>query len=338
MVSFGGGAMRYTASGMKSDQNDDTRALRREMALCAGRVPRFAARLAADAAGRHGKKRRGTLLLMLGRLFSAPRREAAVCAAAVETVHLATLIHDDILDGATLRRGHPALHRAHGAVPALLYGDVLFTRGFASVSALGRAALTDLLLETASSLCLGEILESRQRGRFPWSGRDYFRIASLKTAPLFAFCCVAPGILADFGEDRLARLRRLGRCLGLACQIADDCLDYLPPGAPREKDALLDLRNGVPNYPLLYAARDPRVRAAVRALCASPPTPARLERLGGLVRRSGAIRHAAGKAARYLREAGDELRVIGGWGGDGAARMIGESLKEQERALELLDP
>ncbi len=318
------------------------RILRKAMAICLEPPIRFAPGLARDASRRQGKRRRGAVMLMLGRLFSAPSREVAVCAAAVETVHLATLIHDDIMDGAALRRGRFALHRAHGVAPALLYGDILFIRGFAAVHALGRAEVTDLMIRTAASLCLGELLEARQRGAFPWGTREYFRIAGLKTAPLYGFCCEAPGILAGFPAGRLARLRRLGRALGLSCQIADDCLDYISPGAPRDKDALLDLRNGVPNYPLLLAARDPRVAAAVRAFRAAPPGsagPARLgelARLGDLVRRSGAVRRAAEKAARYLRAAMAEMRVIGAWGGEGAAGDMARFLEEQERGLERL--
>ena len=139
------------------------RILRKAMAICLEPPIRFAPGLARDASRRQGKRRRGAVMLMLGRLFSAPSREVAVCAAAVETVHLATLIHDDIMDGAALRRGRFALHRAHGVAPALLYGDILFIRGFAAVHALGRAEVTDLMIRTAASLCLGELLEARQR-------------------------------------------------------------------------------------------------------------------------------------------------------------------------------
>ncbi|MCX6358000.1 MAG: polyprenyl synthetase family protein, partial [Candidatus Aureabacteria bacterium] len=131
-----------------------------------------------------GKFRRGTLALIVGGIAGAPGDATAVVAAAAEAVHLATLIHDDILDGAARRRARPSLHRVFGTGPALLYGDLLFVRAVAAVHALGNTALTACLLHAVQALCRGEMLESRAKGGFPWSEAAYLRIARLKTASL----------------------------------------------------------------------------------------------------------------------------------------------------------
>ena len=256
----------------------------------------FRRRVPADG----GQRRRGELILLLGRLFGAPRKQLIRAAAAVEIIHLATLIHDDVVDGAELRRELPTLNRLRGAAPALLYGDLLFSRGIAAVNRLRSAELTDLLLATVSGICAGEILETRERGSFSWEEETYLEIIRLKTASLFEYCCQAPALLAGFPPARVRTLKRIGRNLGLAYQIADDCLDFAPGPARPGKNPLADLRNGVPNLPLLYAARDRRIAGELKRL---EPTPARLRRISKLVRDGGYVEAARRKGEEYGEKA-----------------------------------
>ena len=268
-----------------------------------------------------GKRRRGELILRLGRLFGAPRKRVTAAAAAVEIIHLATLIHDDVVDGAELRRNRPALNHLQGTAPALLYGDLLFSRGIAVVNRLRSAELTDLLLTTVSEICAGEILETRGRGTFAWEEETYLEIIGLKTASLFEYCSRAPAILAGFPPPRLRVLKRFGRNLGLAFQIFDDCLDFSSGPARPGKNPLADLRNGVPNLPLLYAARDP---AIAKELNRSGRSPDRLKRIADLIRTGGFVQAARQRGEEYEKKARQAAATVLKWplAGD-AAELTG---------------
>ncbi len=257
-----------------------------------------------------GKRRRGELILILGRLFAVPEARAAAAAAAVEVIHLASLIHDDVVDGAVRRRSRPTLESLQGTGPALLYGDLLFSRGIALVNRLRVPELTDLLLQTVSEVCAGEILETRERGSFSWPEETYLKIIGLKTASLFDYCARAPGLLAGFSLRRLNVLGSFGRNLGLAYQIVDDCLDFSPGPDRPDKMPLADLRNGVPNLPLLYAARDLRTG---RELGGSDFSPPRLERLAALIREGGFVDAAREKGREFERQARREAEEIRNW-------------------------
>jgi len=266
----------------------------------------FRRRVPADG----GKRRRGELILLLGRLFGAPQGRLVPAAAAVEVVHLATLVHDDVVDGAERRRDRPTLDRVQGTAPALLYGDLLFARGIAAVNRLRNPELTDLLLATVSEICAGEILETRERGSFAWEEATYLEIIRLKTASLFEYCCLAPAILAGLPQKRRQVLRRLGRNLGLAYQIADDCLDFAAVPSRPGKDPLADLRNGVPNLPLLYAARDRQIGRELRRI---PLTAARMKTIARLVREGGHLAAARKRGEGYEEKARRAARAVLQW-------------------------
>jgi len=276
-----------------------------------------------------GKQQRSRLLLILGHLCGVSRRPLITAAAAVEAVHLATLIHDDILDGATRRRSKDTLHLSHGISSALLYGDLVFTRGVSAVNSLGNKQLTDLLLSTVRALCMGEILEAREAGRFPWNERIYRRIAGLKTAALFQFACEAPGILAGYGRGRLAMLSRFGMSLGFSYQIADDCSDCAPLSRNPGKDRLLDLKNRVPTFPLILAARGREGRLLVRRNLSAGGGRASMERLGAILRARGFVREAAARAMIYLARAKTDADTIQRWGSTDTATLLHEYLNAQ---------
>jgi len=283
----------------------------------------FSRRVPADG----GKRRRGELILRLGRLFGVPRKRVTAAAAAVEIIHLATLVHDDVVDGAELRRNRPTLNRLQGTAPALLYGDLLFSRGIAVVNRLRSAELTDLLLATVSEICAGEILETRERGTFDWEEATYLEIIQLKTASLFEYCSRAPAILAGLSPPRVRVLKRFGRNLGLAFQIFDDCLDFSPGPARPGKNPLADLRNGIPNLPLLYAARDPGI---AKELNGSDRSPARLKRIADLIRTGGYVEAARRRGEGFEKKARRAAAEIRGWPLAGPVSLLDDYLRVPE--------
>jgi geranylgeranyl pyrophosphate synthase len=188
--------------------------------------------------------------------------------AAVELVHMATLVHDDMLDSADLRRGRPTAWAVYGQDAAKAAGDYLFARAFAELAGTRDATAVALLADAALALARGEALQRRQAFQPDTGVDDYLLRCSLKTGKLFESACLLAGGGAELGEFGLA--------LGIAFQIADDILDCTGDFGSTGKAPGVDLRDGTPTLPLILAAReDPLIW---RALAGEPVDDA-LERI-----------------------------------------------------------
>jgi geranylgeranyl pyrophosphate synthase len=222
--------------------------------------------LAADAGATlaaGGKRLRPMLVL----LSAGPRGgEAAIRGAtAVELVHMATLVHDDVLDAAPLRRGHPTVVARSGRNRALAVGDLLFSRAFAELGRNGSRQQVELLSTASVALALGELAQRRDAFDGSISAGQYLERCELKTGRLFECACVigrldgseppAPG-----GADPLAGLRAFGLEIGLAFQLLDDVLDVTGPPERTGKARGTDLLDGTVTLPLILAReRDQRL-------------------------------------------------------------------------------
>jgi geranylgeranyl pyrophosphate synthase len=214
--------------------------------------------------------------------------EAAVAGgAAVELVHMATLVHDDLLDGADLRRGRPTAWAEHGDCAAKAAGDYLFARAFAELAATGDAKAVAVLADAALALARGEALQRRQAHRPDTTVEEYLARCSLKTGKLFEAACLLGGGRPELGAFGLA--------LGVAFQIADDILDCTGDFDTTGKAPGVDLRDGTPTLPLILAARqDPDVWHAL----AGADVPDALERVASTDALETARRYALEHAAR----------------------------------------
>ncbi len=231
-----------------------------------------------------GGKRLRPLLVYL----SAPRgaEPPVVAGVAVELVHLATLMHDDLIDGAKLRRGRASAWSAHGPAAARAAGDYLFARAFAELSATGDAAALAVLANATLCLARGEAMQRRQRFDPDTSVDAYLERCTLKTGKLFEAACRLAGAPGAFGL-----------ALGVAFQITDDILDCSGVTIETGKIAGTDLREGTPTLPLLLAAqRDEAVRAA---LAGGPHLEGALLRVAS----TGALEESREVALAYARSA-----------------------------------
>jgi geranylgeranyl pyrophosphate synthase len=231
-----------------------------------------------------GGKRLRPLLVYL----SSPRDgDASVIAGvAVELVHLATLMHDDLIDGAKLRRGQASAWSAHGPGAARAAGDYLFARAFAELSETNDAAAVAVLANATLCLARGEAMQRRQRFDPGTSVDAYLERCALKTAKLFEAACRLAGGPGAFGL-----------ALGVAFQITDDILDCSGVTIETGKIAGTDLREGTPTLPLLLAAqRDEAVRAA---LAGGPQLDGALLRVAS----TGALEESREVALAYARSA-----------------------------------
>jgi geranylgeranyl pyrophosphate synthase len=217
--------------------------------------PGIVAEASAGLVAAGGKRLRPVLVFL-----STPprwRADARTVAAgvAVELVHVATLVHDDVLDGARTRRGEATVWARHGDAVARAVGDYLFARAFAELAATRDAEAVSVLARATLSLARGEALQRGHAFRPETSVDEYLVRCALKTGKLFEAACL-------LGSGR--RLAPFGRALGIAFQIADDILDCTGDADETGKDPGVDLRDGTPTLPLILAARrDERVRRAL---------------------------------------------------------------------------
>ena len=252
------------------------------------RHPGVVADVGADALAAGGKRLR-PLLAFLSAPDGAPPPVAA--GVAVELVHMATLVHDDLIDGATVRRGRAAAWAAHGADAAIATGDYLFAQAFAELCTDGDLAATAVLADASLALARGEALQRRQRNDPDTTVESYLERCALKTGRLFEAACLlgSAGTLRGFGES-----------LGVAFQIADDILDCAGDSLETGKVAGTDLREGTPTLPLLLAAQTDEV---VRAAIAGGPTTGVLVRVAA----TGALERSRQVALDYARTARESL-------------------------------
>jgi octaprenyl-diphosphate synthase len=264
----------------------------------------FIGQLLAHISRYRGKQIRPALLLLAGR-FSGPdvTDDHVKIAAVIELIHTATLVHDDILDDAALRRNVETLHRRWGERAGVLLGDYIYSRAFAlSTEVVGMASI---LSATAHTICEGELLQIGTRFR-PDIGEDlYFEIIRKKTAILYAVAAYLGGVLSGASGPDAIRLHEYGMDLGMAFQIIDDCLDYAGNEAVVGKSLGTDLHQGKMTLPLLYLLGGIGREEGAQLLesLRRPMTRATEERIASGVREQGALEEARARARAFIDSA-----------------------------------
>jgi geranylgeranyl pyrophosphate synthase len=246
--------------------------------------------VSAETLAAGGKRLRPLLVFLSTAPVDRESPRAVAGGTAVELVHMATLVHDDLLDGADLRRGRPTVWSEHGEAVARAAGDYLFARAFAQLAATGDADAVGILSEATLALARGEALQRRQAFRPETTVDEYLARCSLKTGKLFEAACLLGG-----GSNG-SSLGGFGLALGVAFQIADDILDCCGDFDTTGKVQGVDLRDGTPTLPLILAAR---VDDAVARALAGEDIPGALERVAA----TGALDEAREYALRYAAEA-----------------------------------
>lgn len=193
-----------------------------------------------------GKRLRPALVLLSAKTGKANPDKAVDLAASIELIHTATLIHDDIIDNAQVRRGHPSLNVKFGKDTAILFGDYLYSKAFEIISALNIPKITNVLLRTTNAICQGEMQQLRRVFQ-PVGEKEYLEIISDKTASLFSACCETGGTITGAKKKQIQALKEYGHNLGMLFQITDDCLDVVG-----------DEREGKMTLPLIYLRQFPR--------------------------------------------------------------------------------
>jgi octaprenyl-diphosphate synthase len=258
--------------------------------------------MVAHAAAYAGKKLRPALALLIGRGFGGDDRLVRL-GACIELVHLATLVHDDVIDGADRRRKMETVNAKWSNYDAVLLGDVVFSRAINLLARLGDVRCLDVLTRATSTLCEGEILQNAHRNDAALGEDLYYRIIADKTAVLYAAACELSAHLAGADERAASGLRAYGLELGLAFQIIDDCLDLVGDESVVGKSLGTDLRNGKMTLPvliLLSKIRGEERDRAVEAVLRGARTEDERAWMGALLARHGAIEAAYARAEAHV--------------------------------------
>ena len=263
--------------------------LEQRLELAVARYPGLVAAVGRNAVAAGGKRLRPLLVYL-----TAPERELALRAGvAVELAHVATLVHDDLIDGAELRRGRSSAWHEHGARAARAGGDYLFARAFGELAESGDLEGVDILARACLAIARGEAMQQRQAHDPETPVDAYLERIALKTGKLFEAACLL--------GSRDARLGAFGHALGVAFQIADDILDCVGDTIETGKIPGADLREGVPTLPLILAAREDEM---VRRALAGGPTQGALVRVAA----TSALEQSRNVALDYARKARGFLR------------------------------
>lgn len=212
-------------------------------------IPELAGHLIAGG----GKRMRPMLTLACARLLDYPGDRHHKLAAAVEFIHTATLLHDDVVDGSDMRRGKTAANLIFGNPAAVLVGDFLFSRSFELMVEDGSLKVLKILSHASAVIAEGEVNQLTAQRQISTSEEKYLEIIGSKTAALFAAACRIAAVVAESGEAQEMALDAYGRNLGIAFQLVDDAIDYVSDGATMGKDSGDDFRDGKVTLPVILA-------------------------------------------------------------------------------------
>jgi octaprenyl-diphosphate synthase len=260
-----------------------------------------------------GKRIRPLLLLLSARLCGYAGRDHHQLGSLVEFIHTATLLHDDVVDDADIRRGRRTARKVWGNQISILVGDYLYSKAMALVVEFESQGINEVLAEACTKMAEGEVLQLYYNGNPDMPEIDYIKIVEHKTAGLIAAACRMGAILADASDVQQDALYRFGQYIGIAFQVADDTLDYTANGESLGKTLGQDLRQGKATLPLLHLLHhcpehDRQMikdRMETRTLDEKD-----LHRLIHLMEDYGSIAYAMNRAQSYIAAAKRELNVF----------------------------
>jgi octaprenyl-diphosphate synthase len=251
-----------------------------------------------------GKMLRPILLLLAGKACGEMGDAHVVLATVVEMVHMATLVHDDVLDEAELRRKGATINHLRGNEAAVLLGDYLISHSFHLCSSLDSQFASRLIGRTTNEVCAGELLQIHNRNNVDLDEDTYLRIITHKTASLCATCCVLGAKYAGADEQTIEQMQQYGLCVGTAFQIQDDILDIVGEESTVGKTLGIDMQKGKLTLPMIHFMKSaPREhRDLLRSLLQGRDAD-KLERIRNLILPSRSVEYARDRARKLVERA-----------------------------------
>ena len=258
-----------------------------------------------------GKRIRPAVVILASKFHDHDVSRVLPLAAAVEMLHTATLVHDDLLDGSLLRRGNATLNAKLSAGAVILVGDYLFARAADLAAATESVPVVSIFSKTLMTICRGEITHAFDEDGWLRTKEGYYHSTYSKTASLFAASAESGALLSGAGSATVRSLRDYGCNLGMAFQIVDDILDFVGDEAEMGKPIGSDLRQGTVTLPLLLYFEEHPKHDLLRAVFEEPEgREERIQSLVDMVRDSPAIESAREEARRFTMEAKEALRDL----------------------------
>jgi octaprenyl-diphosphate synthase len=286
----------------------------------------------AYAIGGGGKRLRPLVALLCGGATGSLVSGHLDLAVIVELIHLATLVHDDIMDDAERRRSQPTVNARWGNSLSVLLGDVLFAHALNLSTDFDNTNISRTIARTATEVCSGEMIQTQRRFDLQLSRKEYFGIIGMKTGSLFACAAELGAVISGAPEQVVKRLRNYGRKIGTAYQIYDDCLDIAGTESETGKTLGTDLRKGKLTLPVLTLLES--ASAFDRERCCALVLEGKLEEVTALLQNSpanGALGAAIEVAAELIRDAQSELAPLA------ANRCVDSLFGLGEALLEVLE-
>lgn len=258
-----------------------------------------------------GKRVRPMVLLMSARVLNTSRKNHIDLAAAIELIHTATLLHDDVVDNSTLRRGHKTANIIWGGDTSVLVGDFLYSRAFQIVVEQRHMEILEIFSKATHFIAEGEILQLVNCHNPDTTEAFYFDIIERKTARLFEVATQIGALLATENRPEVEALRDYGKHLGLAYQLIDDALDYAQSAEQTGKNVGQDLAEGKSTLPLIHAMRKSKgadldlLRNAIK-----DGSSKELENILGIIESTDAIKYTADTAKHHAERAREALKIV----------------------------
>jgi heptaprenyl diphosphate synthase component 2 len=277
-----------------------------------GNDPDVVAAPMSDLFAAGGKRIRPALVLLAAKCGRYDLRKLTPAAIAVELTHAATLVHDDVIDRAQVRRGRPTVAAQLGDEPAIVVGDYYFAKAYEQAAFTESPEVVAILARAVMEICAGEVRQQAIRHHYDTGVDEYMRRIEAKTATLLAACCDIGALLGGIDVGRRSALRAYGRLLGLAFQIADDVLDYEGSEDEIGKPIGHDIAEGFATLPLMLAMEDAQIAAKVSRLMQSSRelSAAEGQEIVALVRASRGPERALERARELSAEARQQMESL----------------------------
>ncbi|HEY8477048.1 MAG TPA: polyprenyl synthetase family protein [Chloroflexota bacterium] len=278
-----------------------------------------------------GKRIRPSLALLAGKFHNFDDEKIVTIAAAVEMLHTASLVHDDVVDGAEERRGAPTLFTRVGNAVAVLAGDYLFAKSAAYAASTNNLEVIARFADTVMTMCQGQIDEANRAPdvHLSLTRESYFRTIYSKTASLFVLACESGAILSGAPQSTVDALRDYGRDLGLAFQVIDDILDFVGDEQVLGKPVGSDLRHGVVTLPLIYLREEVPLATFRAAFESDDHGEDVVARVLDLLHQSNAIERSYEEARRLATRAMEHLDGLPSNGPHEALRELARYVVER---------
>jgi octaprenyl-diphosphate synthase len=257
-----------------------------------------------------GKFLRPALAIIASKVAGKDRPEIVRLAVAIELIHTATLVHDDIIDDSDLRRNQPTIYSKWGREISIVSGDYLYAKAFLLLADLKDIWVSQAFAACAHVMCEGEMKQIERRTHFLISEKEYLKIIHQKTAALFQAACIGGGYYSGTSQENIEKLGNYGFGLGMAFQIVDDCLDLVGDTESLGKTAGLDIYKNDVTLPLLYLFQELNETERRELLAANPNNgdgAASFDKIKRLAQEKKSVEKAMDKARDYIEKALEDL-------------------------------